>query len=401
MARQMDGGASTAHFDVRFVARSYCLPFFLDWEILIHPMILWDFPDMALGPLRPSNYFGVCRFARTAAREKGVLRRGGLHHHQRDLLTGRAAEMTRRCSHCGNNGHNSRTCPARGGGVGVRIFGVRLTEGVGAMKKSASMGCLSSSITLSNAGASPSAEPTGEHPADSVAGYASDDAHATSSSICRKKGVPWTEEEHRMFLLGLQKLGKGDWRGIARNFVISRTPTQPIEQIPVHEEHSRPHSPPNEPDNTNRLAMLHGSEQQGTNLLEASATKYVPELTESIHPDQNSIAMIPAIYTAFIPVQLPFWTPNLTAVSKEEAMRDSHEIVKPIPVVPKEALNIEEVVGMSKLSIGDSMDYAPDPSALSLKLVGSSTSRQSAFHANSSVALPDLNQSSGSPIHAV
>ncbi|XP_042388240.1 transcription factor MYBS3-like [Zingiber officinale] len=336
--------------------------------------------------------------------------------------------MTRRCSHCGNNGHNSRTCPARGGGVGVRIFGVRLTEGVGAMKKSASMGCLSSSITLSNAGASPSAEPTGEHPADSVAGYASDDAHATSSSICRKKGVPWTEEEHRMFLLGLQKLGKGDWRGIARNFVISRTPTQvashaqkyfirqsnasrrkrrsslfdmPIEQIPVHEEHSRPHSPPNEPDNTNRLAMLHGSEQQGTNLLEASATKYVPELTESIHPDQNSIAMIPAIYTAFIPVQLPFWTPNLTAVSKEEAMRDSHEIVKPIPVVPKEALNIEEVVGMSKLSIGDSMDYAPDPSALSLKLVGSSTSRQSAFHANSSVALPDLNQSSGSPIHAV
>lgn len=39
-------------------------------------------------------------------------------------------------------------------------------------------------------------------------------------------GVPWTEEEHRMFLLGLQKLGKGDWRGIARNYVISRTPTQ-------------------------------------------------------------------------------------------------------------------------------------------------------------------------------
>lgn len=39
-------------------------------------------------------------------------------------------------------------------------------------------------------------------------------------------GVPWTEEEHRMFLLGLQKLGKGDWRGISRNYVISRTPTQ-------------------------------------------------------------------------------------------------------------------------------------------------------------------------------
>ena len=39
-------------------------------------------------------------------------------------------------------------------------------------------------------------------------------------------GVPWTEEEHRTFLIGLQKLGKGDWRGISRNFVKTRTPTQ-------------------------------------------------------------------------------------------------------------------------------------------------------------------------------
>lgn len=39
-------------------------------------------------------------------------------------------------------------------------------------------------------------------------------------------GTPWTEDEHRMFLLGLQKLGKGDWRGISRNYVVSRTPTQ-------------------------------------------------------------------------------------------------------------------------------------------------------------------------------
>lgn len=42
----------------------------------------------------------------------------------------------------------------------------------------------------------------------------------------RRKGIAWTEEEHRMFLLGLDKYGKGDWRSISRNFVISRTPTQ-------------------------------------------------------------------------------------------------------------------------------------------------------------------------------
>lgn len=42
----------------------------------------------------------------------------------------------------------------------------------------------------------------------------------------RRKGIPWTEEEHRLFLLGLDKFGKGDWRSISRNFVVSRTPTQ-------------------------------------------------------------------------------------------------------------------------------------------------------------------------------
>jgi len=42
----------------------------------------------------------------------------------------------------------------------------------------------------------------------------------------RRKGIPWTEEEHRLFLLGLSKFGKGDWRSISRNFVLSRTPTQ-------------------------------------------------------------------------------------------------------------------------------------------------------------------------------
>lgn len=31
---------------------------------------------------------------------------------------------------------------------------------------------------------------------------------------------------YRLFLLGLKKHGKGDWRNISRNFVTSRTPTQ-------------------------------------------------------------------------------------------------------------------------------------------------------------------------------
>ncbi|KAG2243202.1 hypothetical protein Bca52824_094955 [Brassica carinata] len=42
----------------------------------------------------------------------------------------------------------------------------------------------------------------------------------------RRKGIAWTPDEHRQFLIGLEKYGKGDWRSISRNLVRTRTPTQ-------------------------------------------------------------------------------------------------------------------------------------------------------------------------------
>ncbi|KAL9236618.1 hypothetical protein vseg_011263 [Gypsophila vaccaria] len=44
--------------------------------------------------------------------------------------------------------------------------------------------------------------------------------------IPKKKGCQWTKDEHKLFLLGLKKHGKGDWKSISRNFVRTRSSIQ-------------------------------------------------------------------------------------------------------------------------------------------------------------------------------
>ncbi|KAK7399033.1 hypothetical protein VNO78_10208 [Psophocarpus tetragonolobus] len=129
--------------------------------------------------------------------------------------------MGRKCSHCGMIGHNSRTCTSSRGTsfVGLRLFGVQLDTCL-TIKKSFSMDSLPSSSSSSSSFSSSRITLDDR----TSFGYLSDGLIAPTQD--RKKGVPWTEEEHRIFLVGLEKLGKGDWRGISRNFVTSRTPTQ-------------------------------------------------------------------------------------------------------------------------------------------------------------------------------
>ncbi|KAK5777521.1 transcription factor KUA1 [Gossypium arboreum] len=324
--------------------------------------------------------------------------------------------MTRRCSHCSHNGHNSRTCPNRG----VKLFGVRLTDGL--VRKSASMSNLSQFAGSNSAGhnGNGSGSP-GEGP-DHADGYASEDfVPGSSSSRDRKKGVPWTEEEHRMFLLGLQKLGKGDWRGISRNYVISRTPTQvashaqkyfirqsnvsrrkrrsSLFDIVADESGDTPmvspdlftaNHPLDETQSTDQLPIPPPLDEEDESMDSNNSNdgESVPHPTSEI-----SEPCYPVVYPAYFPPFYPFSFPYWMGYNTESTKTDTHEVVKPTAVHSKSPINVDELVGMSKLSLGESIGDN-GPSSLSLKLDGSS--RQSAFHAN-----PSSRNSSGSPIHAV
>ncbi|PIN14136.1 Zuotin [Handroanthus impetiginosus] len=41
-----------------------------------------------------------------------------------------------------------------------------------------------------------------------------------------QRGVPWTEEEHKRFLYGLQRYGRGDWKSISRYCVLTKSNSQ-------------------------------------------------------------------------------------------------------------------------------------------------------------------------------
>uniref|UniRef100_A0A804QI12 Transcription factor MYBS3 n=1 Tax=Zea mays TaxID=4577 RepID=A0A804QI12_MAIZE len=131
--------------------------------------------------------------------------------------------MARKCSSCGNNGHNSRTC-----GGHSRTAPLPPPPAAPAYYAAALAAANSSSPSASASASSSSSLVSVEEaqaPEKMASGYLSDGLVGRAQAE-RKKGVPWTEDEHRRFLAGLEKLGKGDWRGISRHFVTTRTPTQ-------------------------------------------------------------------------------------------------------------------------------------------------------------------------------
>ncbi|RID72667.1 hypothetical protein BRARA_C04549 [Brassica rapa] len=320
--------------------------------------------------------------------------------------------MTRRCSHCNQNGHNSRTCPNRG----VKLFGVRLTEG--SIRKSASMGNLShhSGSGLSGlVSGSPGDGPDHD-------GYASEDfVPGSSSSRERKKGNPWREEEHRMFLLGLQKLGKGDWRGISRNYVKTRTPTQvashaqkyfirqsnvsrrkrrsslfdiipdeimdsqemEAEDIPMQGSDSVPATLILETEECESMKSTNSSGDEPPTVTAFASFGPEDTIQTQLQPPPGSFPVLyPAYFSPFYSFPFPVW-PAAPVYVTEPVKEETHEILRPTAVHSKAALiKVDQLLGMSKLSLKESSLNGVSEQSLSLKLVGGSVSRQSAFHPN-------------------
>ncbi|KAL6216775.1 hypothetical protein ACLB2K_009994 [Fragaria x ananassa] len=165
--------------------------------------------------------------------------------------------MTRTCSKCGNKGHNSRTCWSTthcywmqqmnkpferryGNNSTLRLFGVQLDRHDLSSSPSSSLSATSTKVIKrqrwrkdyynSLASSSP-------HFTSFLSGYQANKCTNRHDQISRadngglqetnyNKRMAWSLEEHWKFLEGIEKLGKGDWRGISKHYVTTRSPTQ-------------------------------------------------------------------------------------------------------------------------------------------------------------------------------
>ncbi|KAI9174114.1 hypothetical protein LWI28_028902 [Acer negundo] len=282
-----------------------------------------------------------------------------------------------------------------GGGSGeFMLFGVRVV--VDSMRKSVSMNNLSQyeqphENIINNSS-------NKDDVVAAAAGYASaDDAVHNNSRASRerKRGVPWTEEEHKLFLLGLQKVGKGDWRGISRNFVKTRTPTQVashaqkyfLRRSNLNRRRRRSSLFDITTDSVTAIPM---EEDQDSNKTQSHPLS-PPPLSETNNGGVSGFSLMPAYPVVLpVPIENPIENPmeNLTIGQPNQSNRVPANLIRPIPVLP--APQPSAALSNLNLNLNSNSNSMVDPSSsLSLKLSllsdqrDSSSSRHSAFQAMS------------------
>ncbi|ONK59134.1 uncharacterized protein A4U43_C08F3340 [Asparagus officinalis] len=231
--------------------------------------------------------------------------------------------------------------------------------------------------------------------------------------------VPWTEEEHKRFLLGLQKLGKGDWRGISRKFVITRTPTQVashaqkyfVRQDNRNRRKRRSSLFDMVPEFGNAQTFPVGiQETKGQSSNPISTPSPLGVEHEPINP--NSIDLVPSPQPPkpettqfpctvmwpypYFPFSYPFWP----CYQADATVDKVHSIVKPTAVHYKAPINVNDIVGISNLSLGEEVGRMSS-SSMPINPLGGSD-RHSAFRTNNPEAnSSEINSSSSpAPIHA-
>ncbi|XP_022737666.1 transcription factor MYB1R1-like [Durio zibethinus] len=270
---------------------------------------------------------------------------------------------------------------ANGGGGGeIMLFGVRVV--VDSMRKSVSMNNLSQyeqSHESNNNNKINNNNNNNKADDNATACYASaDDAvpHSTGNRE-RKRGVPWTEEEHKLFLLGLQKVGKGDWRGISRNFVKTRTPTQVA-------SHAQKYF-------LRRTNLNRRRRRSSLFDITTDAIAAIPMEEEQVHPQENTtqpaetngFLMMPAAFSmpvnpVVLPVPIENPMENLTLGQGNQSINNATtKLIRPVPVflAPRPSdlnLNLNSVMDPSPLSLKLSLQSDQMDST-------SSSSRHSAF----------------------